>query len=666
MLNKQQQLCVDTIYGPVLSVACPGSGKTTTLIERVHHMIEMGIEPSSILVITFTKAAADEMGKRYNDKYGNSSVTFSTIHSLCYNILRKRYKFTYENILKANEAWSFFKEWLMNKGGFAYNELEDLIKSINTELSCIRNSEANLEEYETESLKHEDFISLFHDYSEFKKKNKKIDFDDMLIRARDLLVSSEEETLFWANKFDFIMIDEFQDTNKLQAQVIFRIADYGHKNILVCGDDDQSLYKFRAADNKIFTDFPKRYPDCKEIRLTTNYRSLPQIIEKAGKLIERNNERYEKDFLASRDGQAAISVTKTGNDKDQAEIVIDKIKELHEKGIAYDDIAVLYRNNILNQFLVGKLMKTDIAFFTTEPPKDFHKDFIFEDIKAYYRLAHKKQLKGDILKILNKPTRYLKKQYFKNAETVEDLKDALHKINDESAIGRSIIEINKMRSDIKTLSTKTKPAEFVSYIAFNMEYYDWLRSYADFVGRDVTILQNILSQLLKEAEDFDTMEEWFQYAEEYSNALMIKQKEKKEGVCLSTFHSSKGLEWKAVIIINADKKVTPFVPERGEVDIEEERRCFYVAMTRAKDELHIYYTGIASQFLDEADLEYSNRQTDRQKRLKKEQSLMKQEKNKITGFFEDEDNVENPDAENKPKLQAFVKKDNLLIKYEMQ
>ena len=153
MLNEQQQICVNTIYGPVLSIACPGSGKTTTLIERVQHMVEEGIDPNSILVITFTKAAADEMEKRFRTKYGNAPVTFSTIHSLCYNILRKRYNFTYENILKTNEAWNFFKNWLMNEGGFAYNELEDLIKSITTEISCIRNSEISVDTYDSVSIK---------------------------------------------------------------------------------------------------------------------------------------------------------------------------------------------------------------------------------------------------------------------------------------------------------------------------------------------------------------------------------------------------------------------------------------------------------------------------------------------------------------------------------
>lgn len=655
MLNEQQQICVNTIYGPVLSIACPGSGKTTTLIERVQHMVEEGIEPNSILVITFTKAAADEMEKRYRTKYGNAPVTFSTIHSLCYNILRKRYNFTYENILKTNEAWNFFKNWLMNEGGFAYNELEDLIKSITTEISCIRNSEIDVETYNSVSIKKDKFVPLFHAYAEFKNENRKIDFDDMLVRSRDILYNSEEETLYWAKKFDFIMIDEFQDTNKLQAQVIYRIADYGHKNILVCGDDDQSMYKFRAADSKIFSDFPKRYPECKEIRLTTNYRSLPQIIEKAGKIISRNNQRYSKEFLSAREGEANITVTKTGNDKDQAEIVIDKIEELHKSGIAYDEIAVLYRNNVLNQFLVGKLMQTDKPFYTTEPPKDFHKEFIFEDIKTYYRLAFNLQQKGDILKILNKPSRYLKKQYFKEAETVNDLIFALQKVNDEKAVSRAIIEVNQLKRDLVTLNRKINPSDFINFIAYDMGYYDWLRSYADFIGRDATILQNILTQLMKEAEDFSRMDDWFAYADEYSQALMDKQKEEKKGVCLSTFHSSKGLEWKAVIIINADKKVTPFISDKDEMcDIEEERRCFYVAMTRAKDELHIYYTNVASQFLDEADFEYLERKTDREKRLKKEQRIMKQSKNKVTGFFE-----ESPDntTSNSPRPQAFMKKD---------
>ena len=595
MLNEQQQKAVNTIDGPLLSVACPGSGKTTMLIERTKNMVDCGIDPKKILVISFTQAASREMRQRYESKYGKSGVSFGTIHSFCFSILRCYRHYTNDNILSPSESFSFFKDSLL-KAGTAYIEVEEKVKAVQTEIGVVKNAEKNIRLYESESLDTDDFRKLFFAYEAFKKEKNKLDFDDMLVETKELLNTNKSVLKTCSNWFDYISVDEFQDTNKLQADIIYLLAKTGKGNLCVVGDDDQSLYKFRAADNRIFKSFTSSFPNARVVRLSTNYRSLPGIIDVSGKLISHNKDRLDKEFQSHRKGKAEIKGISCGTDNSMASIVCDEITELIKKGEDPEEIAVLYRNNNLSEMMVGKLMKSGIGFRISDPPKDFHKEFLFYDVKNYWQFCNGIENESILKSILYHPSRYFKKDYFSGCNSLEDCSKMLLLEMDEKSLYRNSNQFDMIKRDRKFLSKIKKPKEFVHALFYGIGYDKWILDYARFIGKEPEYFFDIMKIIEAEAASFDKMDDWFSYADGYAQMLQEK-KNSSEGVTLSTFHSAKGLEWKYVYIIYADDK---FCPSRLSDDLEEERRCFYVAMTRAKDVLKILWAGNPSPYLYES------------------------------------------------------------------
>jgi DNA helicase-2/ATP-dependent DNA helicase PcrA len=272
-------------------------------------------------------------------------------------------------------------------------------------------------------------------------------------------------------------------------------------------------------------------------------------------------------------------------------MVLNMIEEYHQKGIDYSDMAVLYRTNAQNLLLVGKLLKSAVPFFTTEPPKDYHNEFIFGDLMAYGRLASGNWRKGDIQRILNRPGRYLKAEPFKNLPFEENA--FLNACNsfDQAKVVQAKVKVKELFSDIKALGLIKEPYLFVKHLAYVNGYRPWIKDFCSFCKKDPFATQELFDLLAEESKGFSSMEEWQEYADFYAKELEEKRRDKKKnGVCLSTFHSAKGLEWKVVIIIDANEGITPSKQAETSEDYEEERRAFYVAATRAKDYLDIIST----------------------------------------------------------------------------
>lgn len=590
MLNKNQEKAASIHDGQLILIACPGSGKTTVIVERTHRMIQAGIHPANILVVTFTNQAANQMKARYEAQYGNDPVLFGTIHSLCYRVLSKRYGYSRNDILKPSEQWEFFRTEIYQRK-IKCDDMENFIKSLLGEISAVRNRELPIEKYKSATCDQEEFIRLYEAYTEYKQHLGKIDFDDMLISCKKVFETMPEELAYWKKQFPYIMVDEYQDVNKIQADIFYLLAgDNG--NICIVGDDDQSIYKFRAADFKIMLDFPKRYPNCIEIPLTTNYRSEPVIIKHAAALIEHNKSRFKKDFLAARaQKNGMIKVVPTDSPSKEADQLIQMIEAYHSAGVAYNEMAVLYRTNAQNQILLGKLLKATIPFYTTEQPKDYHNDFIFGDIMAYYRLASGTWQKGDAQRVLNRPGRYLKAAPFKDLPFDRELfLKACNAFSDSQKI-QAVAKVREFFGEIENLSQIHKPITFCKHIGIVMRYREWTKGFAEFCRRDPEATLDLFDMLQEESKDFETMKEWQDYADFYASELQKKRRDsKKDGICLSTFHSAKGLEWKVVFIIDANEGVCPAKQAETEEDFEEERRAFYVAVTRAKDHLILIYT----------------------------------------------------------------------------
>lgn len=585
-LSEEQMAAVNAVNGPILVVSCPGSGKTTTLIARIKHMLDCGISPASMLNITFTKAAAEEMANRFAAENG-ATVKFSTIHAFCFTLLCREFGMTRDSLLTESEKWIFLCNWLSEYGGIKAAEAPDMATFVMQEISYVKNKEFPVSTYRPQSCKAEVFAAAYEAYEEYKENTKKVDFDDMLILTRDNLVKYSEVLEKYRSIYQYISIDEFQDVNKIQADIAYLLAGE-NGNLFVVGDDDQSIYRFRAADSNIMLNFSQKFPNSKIIYMGTNYRSGKNIVALAGRLIQENRIRFPKEFKAFREESGKVFLAAYDNDQTQAKTVTEQIKKMFREGAPYESMAILYRTNSCAIPFLAEFLKEDIPFYTSEVPQSHH-GFIYEEILAYYRLSRKQEKRDDLQKILNSPSRYLTARCFINCPfEMNSMLKCCDKLPTNIDAAKS--KIFDMLHDIRELSKLEKPSEFIEYLSTDMGYREDLVQKATFHGKPQDEFTKILGLLAEEASEFDRMEDWMQYVLYYERKLQEARKNKtKKGVCLSTFHSSKGLEWENVFVVNANDGQTPFFKAETAEELEEERRMFYVAITRAKDNLYMSY-----------------------------------------------------------------------------
>lgn len=594
--NRAQEEAIRSTNGPLLLVSCPGAGKTTTLIRRIHYLLQMGVEPGSILMVTFTNAAARDMQEKFKTMYGyNPGVVFQTIHSLCFNLLRSEGRFDTGDILKSSDQRNFFLDRMRR-----YSWISDpweLSKDVITEISALRNSGIALKDYVPTSCSKAAFSDLYYAYAEYKSQRHKIDFDDMLSECRDLLTHSPQILKKWQGTFRYIQCDEYQDTNMLQRDILYLLAGK-NGNLCVVGDDDQSIYGFRGADPSIMMNFPKDMDRARTIVMGTNYRSALTIVQTAEKLIRFNQERFDKDFVSER-GKRQIFGTviyqRYHTRRDEIAGIIRLMKEKHEEGIAYSDIAILFRTNQQAQLPVVELANADLPFYTTETVQSIYDGWIFGDIRSYARLALGEGGRDDILRVLNHPGRYLREAEFRNADfSYRGFRRAISYLKQDEYWKYEAAD-DKIRDWIDALGPGSlkisDPTEklFEGLLGRRSVHYDqYLADYAKFRNTDPQEFAEILDQLREEAKRFEDIGAWFSYADDYQRKLAEdRRKNDRSGVTLTTMHKAKGLEWNTVFIIDVNKDLVPYEQKGQTADIEEERRLFYVAMTRAKDHLYI-------------------------------------------------------------------------------
>ncbi len=581
--SEAQNKAMHIFDGQAIIIACPGAGKTTVIVNRAAEMVKSGIDPYSMLNITFTKAAAEEMEKRFH-KLSDAPVSFSTIHAFCYRILLSRYGYSQDDIFKQSDAYMFIADALRLTGVMP-NQIEDQTKEIMNGISYVKNREIEADKFKTDKVKQNVFVAVYTAYENYKKEIGKLDFDDMIILFKEKLHSDNDLLQSLRDRYKYITIDEFQDVNRTQADIFYTICgDNG--NIYIVGDDDQSIYGFRAAESSIMLDFPNRFKNAQTVFLSTNYRSTKEIIEPAAKLIRNNKNRFYKDFRISSEETGSVNTKVYKGSVEQASEIVKAMKEAEKNGTPYKEMAVLFRTNNLATTMAMKLSKENIPFYAAEHVDNIYESPIFNDIKAYYRLANGMEKKGDFQRILNKPSRYAKAEVFKDC-TYKN-KDGVLLMADKckSYVKNNIID---MLYDIKSLEGRS-PKQFVSYLGGIMHYKKYITDHAKYLGKEPEDDMAIFKHLEEEAGEFETMEEWLKYADQYRKIMQeASRKKNKEGVCLSTFHGSKGLEWEKVFIINANKGTCPYSKAETEAELEEERRMFYVAATRAKRSLDISY-----------------------------------------------------------------------------
>ncbi len=585
-LSEVQQRAVTHRGGPMLVLAGPGSGKTLVLTWRVRYLTEVcRINPGEILVITFTRAAAREMKERYLRMTGSEStaVSFGTFHAVFFQILKLAYGYRSENILREEEKYRFLKDAVFRQKLEPDDEAE-LLSSISSEISRVKNERPDLQVYKATSCDSKSFRAIFNEYDNRLRRSGKIDFDDMLGYCYELLKERPDILRAWQRKFRYILVDEFQDINQLQYDIV-RMLAAPEDNLFIVGDDDQSIYRFRGAKPQIMLHFEEDYPAAKRVLLDTNYRCTGAIVEGAGRVIANNKERFPKDIRAQKDRGPAILTHLFKNQEEEYACVIDKIRLWREKGGSYGDIAVLFRTNTQPRKLVEELIAEGIPFRMRDSLPNLYDHWIVRDIFTYLRMSKGSLKRSDFLQIMNRPKRYIGRECL---ESEEISWEALLTWYDDKPWVCERIE--KLQKDLK-LAGRLSPSGALHYIRHIIGYEGYLKEYAEYRGRNPEELSAVLDELAELAKGFSTLADWEAHIARVREELAKQAREReqnKDSVSLSTMHSSKGLEYRIVFIIDANEGITPHRRVIFEEDMEEERRLFYVAMTRAKELLYIF------------------------------------------------------------------------------
>lgn len=602
--NEAQTQAIQHTDGPCLVLAGPGSGKTLTIVNRVKYLIEkQKVRPEEILVVTFTRFAAAEMKSRLCLVMGKRDlpVTVGTFHGIYYGILKWAYRMNQENILSETEKYQILRG-VINKERMEIFDEEDFIQDIAAEIGKVKNNRIPLEEFVSEKCSADAFRNIYRNYEQHRKELKKIDFDDMLVLCYELFRSRPDVLAQWQKKFRYVLIDEFQDINRIQYDVIRMLAQ-PENNLFVVGDDDQAIYGFRGADSELMLGFGKDFPNAKQILLGMNYRSTANIVQNSLKLIENNVERYSKKLEANREGGSCLHIQEVKDPVEEAEYVLEEIERCKENGIKEEEIAILFRVHTDARAVVEAMVERKIPFQMKEHLPNIYEHFIAKDIMAYFRLATGIRRRQDFLQVMNRPKRYLGRDSVAGAKvSFEDMRKFY--CDKDWMIDR----IDQFEWDVKMLM-KMAPYAAIQYIRKRIGYDDFLKEYAFTHQINRSDLNEVLAEIEEAAKAFSSVEEWFAHVEEYTETLKVKEKERnrpRPGVRLMTIHASKGLEFKQVFLIAANEGRIPYQKAKTDKEIEEERRLFYVAMTRAKDFLKICYVKIKngkevtpSRFVDE-------------------------------------------------------------------
>ncbi len=603
-LNIIQLEAVKQLEGPVLVVAGAGTGKTKTLIYRVARLVEEGVDPENILLLTFTRKAAENMIKRASLLLDNrcGRVAGGTFHSFANIILRK-----YSKILDFGENFTILDESDAEsvigiiRSNLGYNKTkqrfplrstiaEVISKSINKNItidSVINTDYPHFTDYS-------DDIKLIQiEYQKYKKERQLMDYDDLLLYLEQLLKENEEIRKRISLQYEYIMIDEFQDTNKIQANIAYLIASE-HKNIMVVGDDSQSIYSFRGANFKNMIDFPKFFPKCKIITLEQNYRSVQPILDFTNALIENAAEKYSKRLFTEKEGEGKPIYIETDSPNIQSKFIVQRVLEIREEGIPLNAIAVLFRNAWHSNDLEIELAATNIPFEKYGGIR-FTETSHIKDMIAYLKVLFNPNDSISWFRILQlidgigeKTATNIINMMSQSSKGIEFLKEIISsdsgKINYNKRYYKGIYKLYLM---LRKLSEEKLLPHDQLRIIYDYYFYIFKDKYDDFNKREKDIQSLFyVSQRYKSIRNF--LSDLTIEPIKETQSFVLPENDDKERLTLSTIHSAKGLEWHTVFIIYLVDGYLPSTMALNSVEeIEEERRLLYVAATRAKNSLYL-------------------------------------------------------------------------------
>ena len=594
-LNRGQDEAIKHGNGPCMVLAPPGSGKTLIVTERTRYLIEeSGVRPDQILVITFTRYAAREMKERFERLTAgkNYPVTFGTFHSIFYGILKCAYGIGANNLMSEKESSVLLQEVLDRTDIESTPEVEDeeeLVRELLREVGMVKNGLCHLKDFHSKYLTQDEFAEVFRSYEHQKKELKKFDFDDMLVQCYALFRKKPEILQGWQKRFKYILIDEFQDINRVQYEVIRMLAAPRY-NLFVVGDDDQSIYGFRGAKPELMLYMKQEFPSLRTISLTVNYRSTEFITGAAARVILHNDTRFYKRVQSFRGRGQNVHVQEVLDEQEEAQYVTEEIQKKLDQGIKPGEIAVLFRAAVQARMISEILSEHRIPFEMRDYVTNFYRHFIVKDMMAYLQLAAGKRDRSLFLTICNRPLRYLARNSMENRQVnFEDLrkfycdKDWMLDIIDQFDV------------DVRMMKNMA-PYAAIQYIRKKIGYDDFLKEYAEKHQISWKKLMDVMAELEERSKNFKSYDEWEIHIAKYTQELEEQQAkarkikgERENKVQLMTIHSAKGLEFEDVFVIHANEGEIPHQKAEKKDEIEEERRLFYVALTRAKNNLCISY-----------------------------------------------------------------------------
>lgn len=584
-LNDQQKEAVENINGKILLLAVPGSGKTTVIVSRIGYMIYCkNILPENILTLTYSVSATKDMKRKYSSIFGeNNKLQFRTINSFCVSVIREFERQT------GRTAFTLFRNteeilshlYIRIKNDFPN---ETVIKDINSQIIYANNmllKDSQIREIKNDNI---DFYKIYKEYENYKIKNKIMDFDDQLKYAYTILKGYKNIRQKFMNRYAYINVDEAQDTSKIQHEIIKLLVN---KNIFMVGDEDQSIYKFRAAYPKALLDFEKVYEDSKVLYMETNYRSTPEILQIANNFIKQNVNRKDKNIIPYRASGQTVKITEIENYEDQYNYLLNILKDSNEQ------TAILYRNNESAIPIIDIFLKHNVNFKIKEGETVFFNHKVVNDIKNFIKFY----FEPNNIKIFEEI--YYKINCGISKNIMNKLKIKLNKLNNNANILDVLTTIDEVLfwqirkiNDIKlkmSLWRNKNTYEIINSILKELEYEEFIKRKKE----EKNIYMQKINILLSIAKQNPDLKKFLIRLDELEEKIREGNKED-ANIILSTIHSSKGLEYDNVILIDVIQGILPCIDKPDSKNIEkldeyeEEVRLFYVGITRAKNVLKIF------------------------------------------------------------------------------
>ena len=608
-LNKEQKEAVLTVDGPLLLLAGAGSGKTRVLTHRIAYMIdEMGVNPWNILAITFTNKAAEEMRERVDDivGFGAEQIWVSTFHSTCVRILRRHIeRLGYDTnftIYDTDDQKAVMKE-ICKRFQIDTKMLKE--RAIMSAISSAKDELISPLEYEInafgDSIKKK-IAAVYKEYQVVLKRNNALDFDDLIVKTVELFKSCPDILYQYQERFKYIMVDEYQDTNTAQFELIRLLADR-HHNLCVVGDDDQSIYKFRGANIRNILDYEKVYPEAKVIKLEQNYRSTGNILNAANQVIKNNKGRKEKSLWSEKEAGSRIHFRQFDNGYEEAEYIASDIASKVRRGeCTYGECAILYRTNAQSRMLEERFVVTGLPYNVVGGVNFYARQEI-KDILAYLRTIDNGKDDVSTKRILNIPKRGIGNATVEKVQEYADMRnisfyDALRERDQIMSLGRTAAKLEPFVTMMQAFRAKAEYYGIVDLIQDVLEIVDY-REYLNSLNEEEEKIQDRLQNLdefISKATMYEQTHDEISLSEFLSEIALVSDvdsmEDKNDRIRLMTIHSAKGLEFEHVYMAGMEDGLFPgymTIVSDDPSDMEEERRLAYVGITRAKNDLTMTY-----------------------------------------------------------------------------